>query len=251
MSVNKRLVDRRLECPMRFACWILIALALVGLSIQAHTPPDSTVNPQTGFIETVDARWSGVNWEIRRSVDPGPGQSITNEDVCIDSNDDVDPRLDISAAGNTWVTWWRDLSTDQVHIRKHTLATKTWGSDRLISSENEDSHNPEIAYDGTSPWVAYEVHGASSQSIAVGIISDEPDPIGVRTILRTTSYSGDADVDIHAEGGHLWVTWVDSGSHVGWSEHDANGWSVPSYESYSGSSVAAARSSIRAAVLGL
>jgi hypothetical protein len=56
---------------------------------------------------------------------------------------------------------------------------------------------------------------------------------------------------IQAESGKLWVTWVDSSSHVGWVQYDytLESWSGVSVESYASETVADARGRIRTEVL--
>jgi hypothetical protein len=165
--------------------------------------------------------------------------------------DDLSPRFAIDDAGVAWVTWWCDLATDQVHLRNFSFETMTYGPDRLISGTAENARNPEIAYDGTSMALVYEVHGTSGTSIAVGIIADEPDPVPTVT-LRTTTYTGQLGLQVRAESAHLWVTWIDDAAYVGWSEYsyETQQWSAPTYACYSGSSVASVREAIQATVMG-
>ena len=56
---------------------------------------------------------------------------------------------------------------------------------------------------------------------------------------------------VRAEGGHVWVTWIDSATHVAWSTYDAarDAWSLPRYEPYDGVAADLARAAVRTAVL--
>jgi len=232
-----------------FAVWVA---TLSVSAVWATDPPDSAVNPQSGYIESVDALVSSGNLNVRFTLDPGPGHSTSSAMLTSNTADDDAPRLEISASGDTWVVWWRNTGTPQIRVRKHTHATNTWGSDRLASSSSEASRRPELVLSDGTPWIAYEVLSGSSTSVAVLAIEDEPQPIGVRTVLRTTTFGGDVDTQIHALTGHLWSTWVDDATHVGWSEYDATNeaWSNPSYESFANDSVAAARGRIASSVTG-
>ena len=165
--------------------------------------------------------------------------------------DDLSPKFAVDSYGEAWVTWWCDLTTDQVHLRKYSFETMSYGPDRVVSGGTENARNPEIAYDGIDMAIAYEVHGATGTSIKAGIIADEPDPIPTVT-LRTTTYAGPLSVQIQSEASHLWVTWIDDGSYVGWSEfsYATQQWSAPAYSCYTGSSVAAVRGAIQASVMG-
>jgi hypothetical protein len=160
--------------------------------------------------------------------------------------------LVIPASGDTWVVWWRDADSDQVLIRKHVYGGG-WNDEELVSIEGDDSRDPEITYDGTNPWVIFESDDTAGTSVDVRAIHDDPNPFGALTSIATTSYSGDLNVLIHADGGHLWATWVDSASEVGWSEYDyaSETWELVSYESYEADTVQDARSRIRDTVLGI
>jgi hypothetical protein len=236
-----------------FVRWVATsALAICAVTAPlASDPPDSQVNPQSGSIETVDSYWTGSHYRVRHVINPGDGQLIQVSYLTTGSIDDNAPRVAISAAGDTWAVWWRDDATDEVLIRKRTYSSGTWGAERLVSNSSENSQSPQILHDGTKPWVAYHatVQGGTKIAVAAGTDSPDPwDPLG----LRTTTYAGDVDVLIHFESSHLWVTWVDSASNVGWCEYDyaTSAWSSPSNESYASDNVTAARGRIRAGVLG-
>ena len=208
------------------ACLALL-LAFSGTCL-ADDPPDSEVNPQTGFIETVTTIWDGSNHAVRLTIDRGALPSVTAQ-VATGTTDELGPRIAIASSGKVSVVWTRDGSTGQVLVRARTPSG--WGSNRLVSDSSENSRNPELVYDGAATRVVYEIHGASSKSVAVSIIGDEPDPIGTRKIVATGAWTGDLDARIQAEAGHVWVTWVHDGSEVGWSELTGSGaWTTAAYE---------------------
>jgi hypothetical protein len=233
----------------RSALWILAAVT-AGTAL-ADDAVDMKVNPQNSYVEEVRSEYVASSYDIRLLISQGLDTDPTVYYVSTNAADDRSPRVEISPAGDTWITWWRDLATDEVRVREFQHASQTLGADRLVSQSTENARNPEIVYDGATPWVVYEVHGGSSKSIAVAHITDEPDPVGPGVTLRTTSYGGNMDARIHHASGHLWVTWVDGTSDVGWSEYDTGeeSWSAAAYESYSGSTVGAARQAIRNSVL--
>jgi len=217
----------------------------------ASDPPDSAVNPASGFIEIVDATLGvGSNYNIRHVVNPGGGDPPAVLVLSNNSLDDLDPRIRIGPGGDTWVVWWRDGSTDEVLCRVHDYSTDTWSSEHALSTAEESARNPEIVYDGTNAWVAYEFNTTEGIGIGVLGIEENPDPFG-RDVVATTSFTGDVDTRIHAESGNLWVTWVDNATYVGWSEysHATSSWASPGYESYASDSVSAARARVRTTVL--
>lgn len=232
---------------------VLSTLILFGaLTALAADPPDSRINPQSGAIETVDTTPSGGASGVRHTTTASSGQprlvvQLTNPTV-----DDNAPRIAISTAGETWVTWWRSSTPSQVFARSRSYGSGTWATERRISVASEDSRSPEIAHDGSTAWIAYEIPGTNVTSIAVAGGTDNPDPWTARLVLATTGFSGDPDTTIDVVSGHLWVTWVDSTTQVGWCEYDyaAQSWSAPSYVSYASDSVNDARERIRTAVLG-
>jgi hypothetical protein len=236
----------------RFVVSVVATIFAVGIIAFATDPPSSQVNPQSGFIELTDAAWESSNYNVRHVVNPGNNQPLQVTVLSSNSADDLGARLAIADNGNTWVVWWRDGSTDQVLSRKRTYSGGTWGSETVVSNSGEQSRNPELVYDGTYRWLVYEIVDGGTTSIGVcgGIGDTQPWP--GRTIIGSTSYTGDLDTMIHTESGKLWTSWVDSSSNVAWSQYNYSNqtWSTTTTETYGNDSVAAARARIRTAVLG-
>jgi len=230
----------------------LAVCAAIGLATVAAfgvDPPDLEINTLTGLVETVDATWSGSNFNVRYSVINGAGSLTSTVILTANSADDLDPRIAINPGGNAYVVWWRDAATDKIVFRKRTLATGAWGAEQAVGLSNESSSRPRIAIASGSPWVAYQIQGPRTRNIGVQIIDDSPEPF--RTILGTTSFGGDLDVQINSVAGHLWVTWVDSAQRVGYAEYafDKRVWLPTGYESFSSDSLAEARTRIEISVL--
>jgi len=241
---------RRVRSVLRLGAGCLLCL-LPGLAL-ASDPPDSAVNPRSGIIETADSHWAGAKFLVRHAIHAGRGQSPVVFEVSGIQDDDPEPRLAIGPTGDTWVLWRRSVPSNQVLVRKRTYSTSAWSAERVVSASGQDAVRPRIVCDGTSPWVAYLATTTSGTAIAtVRIIDDGPDPFGP-LLVATTSYAGDLDMQLNAEAGHLWVTWVDGAATVGWSAYDygTGTWTLPAYESYTGDSDAAARNRIAATVLG-
>jgi len=226
------------------------AALLAGSVAGASDPPDSAVNPQSGFVETVDATWNQTDYDVRHVVDSGPPAKVTL--LASGSEDDRGPRIALAPNGDTFVVWWRDRVVDGILVMRRDHATDTWGTERLASDGDEDSRHPEIVHDGQTAWAAWEIDSGGGTDVAVSALPTEPSPFPGRTVLASTSYGGDVDVLIEADGGSLWVTWVDSGTQVGWSAYDAatGTWTTADYESYAEDDVPSARARIRSAVSG-
>ena len=229
----------------------LVAVIAIGTAgaVAGVDPPDLEVNAVSGLIETVDATWSGSNYNVRYTVMNTSGFQSNSLLLSTNSHDDVDPRIAINPSGNAYVAWWRDQSVDAVVYRKHTYLTGAWSAERTVGLASESNSRPRVIYDGGKIWVGYQIQNARSRSIGVQIIDDDPEP--VRSIIGTTSYTGDIDLQIQFEAGHLWVTWIDTSSRAAYSEYsyDKRTWSSTAYESYSSDSVDAARTRIRNLIL--
>lgn len=229
---------------------VLVCAAQVAAADPTEDTPDSEVNPQSGYIETVDPVQSGSNQDLRYVIDHGISSS-----VFLISNDpapDQRPRMRLAPNGDSWVVWWRDETVDTVLFRKRSYSTGSWASERVLSASSESSRDPVVAYDGSSAWVAYAFDDTDGTAVGVNKAVDEPDPISDRVKLAEPEFGGELDVLILTESGHLWVTWVDSSSDVGWCEYDygSETWSSPTYESYATDSVEDARERVRSSVIG-
>jgi hypothetical protein len=226
-------------------------IALASCAVFAVDPPDLRINTVSGLIEAVDATWSGANYNVRYTATDESGRQTASLLLTSNGKNDFDPRIAVSLEGDAWVTWWRDSSPNLIVYRKHVYATGVWEPERVVGDVAESDSRPRIAYFGDTPWVVYQIQGVKSRSVGAQIIDDDPEP--VRSIIATTTYPGDLDLQIQAESGRLWVTWIDTGSRVGYSVlTDAKGvWAPPAYESYATDSVASARARIRTRLIGI
>ena len=233
----------------RWLCGLVVVLAMT-CSAGASDPPDSAINPSTGNIEIADPVWAGTNQNIDFVVQIS-GQKPQVHTVTDNSLDDLRPRIAHASNGDAWVTWWRDDATDAVLIRKRHLSDGSWDAERLLSDPGESSRNPSIVHDGTNAWVAFEFDDQADTGIAVEMILDDPDPVGIRVMVGTTDFGDTTAPMARAAQGHLWVTWIDSASDVGWAEYDyaSETWSLSLTESYALDSVEDARGRIRDTVV--
>lgn len=215
--------------------------------------PDSQDNPVSGVIETADTPWSGTNYDIRHVSAAGGGHPQVITTLTTDSHNDFGARLAISSVnGDSWVAWWRDLTVDQVLVRRRIYATGAWSAERVQSVSGESSRHPSVAFDGSHAWIGYEATGTGGATILKAkAIDDDPAPFLTATVVATTSYTGATQSHIQSESGHLWLSWVDSETEVGWCRYDAGTatWSAPAFESYADDTVEDARARIRSSIL--
>ncbi len=230
---------------------VIAAIVLASVAAFAVDPPDVHINVMSDLIETVDATWSGSNYNVRYTQTTSAGEQTASLLLTTNAANDVDPRIASSQNGDAAVVWWRDLSTDALLYRKHSFATGAWSAERAAGGAGQSNSHPRVLYAGDKPWVAYQIQNPKNRSVAAQIIDDTPEPI--TSVVATTPYSGDLDIRLHAESGHLWLTWIDSSSYVGYAEYryDSSYWTLPAREPYSAGAVSAALSRIRTRLLGL
>jgi hypothetical protein len=239
----------------RFDRWIvvsaLIVLAAGAAAGAGFESPDSDVNPKNQDIETADPVWTGTNHDIQYVIKRSADSRFDVYEVSVHPLDDLRPRVAIAPNGDAWVAWWRDGAVDGVVVRKRNFAEGSWDAERVLSLPDEGSRNPVVVHDGAQAWVAYEFDDDDGETgIGVAIVIDEPDPIGIREDVAKTPCDDPLDLNLHAEGGRLWITWIDGDGEVGWVALQSGSWSLPLYESYAADSVEDARARIRDAVLG-
>ena len=230
--------------------------AIAGFVLASATafgvdPPDARINPVSSLIETVDTTWAGTNFNVRYTAATADGEQTNSLVLTTNAANDIDPRIAISPNGDTTVVWWRDLATDAVLYRKHSYTTGAWTAERVAGGAGQSNSHPRVIYAAGKPWMAYQVQNAKNRSVAAQIIDETPEPIP--SLVATTAYAGDLDIRFHAESGHLWLTWIDSSSYVGYSEYiySSQYWALPSREPYSAGGVLSALARVRSRILGL
>jgi len=231
-------------------CSVFAGVLVASAATFSADPPDLKINVASGLIEVVDAAWSGNNYNVRFSQVTSAGVQVASTVLTSSPGNDLDPRIASAPSGETVVVWWRDSRYDIVLFRLRAATTGLWGPERTVGRTTESGNHPRVVYSSGMPWVAYQIQTSKTlRSVGASLIDDDPEPF--RSIIATTSYTGDLDIHIESEMNHLWVTWVDNASQVGYSEYDAQQglWAVPTYESFASDSVTAARSRIRENVL--
>jgi hypothetical protein len=231
----------------QFAIAAIVLTPTVALCIDA---PDLRINPVSELVEVVDAAWSGSNYNVRYTQVTPDGEQRASTLLTTNTANDNDPRIDSTPTGDAIVVWWRDAKVDAVIYRKRKLDSGVWGPERVVGRTTESGSHPRIVLSNGVPWVAYQIQNSKTRSIGASIIDSDPEPF-LRVIIGTTTFTGDLDIQIESELDHLWVTWIDNATSVGFSEYDSQTglWSLPRYESFAGETVTAARERIRENVL--
>jgi len=238
---HRRVARRRLPS-------ICLLALLISFTRLAASEPDLEFNVVSGYVESVDIDGSNGD-RARHTEDQGQGGCRTV--TLVSGGAAAVPRIAIhKTTGDSWIVWWTAGATDEVRYVVRDAGTGAWSAEAVLSESGENSRNPEVVHNGDEVWIAYEIAGAERSIAVVGII-DEPEPFG-RTVVATTPYAGNIDTLIHSEAGHVWVTWIDSESEVGWSEYDhaSEIWGATQFVTYAGSTVDSIRKAIRATVVG-
>lgn len=234
--------------PAIFVLGFLLATARVP----AIDAPHAAVNPVSGSIELTTAVLTSGQFQIRYEEYPEEGGYPVISLLSDSEFDDLDPRIGVNSKGGTSIVWWRARETPEVLYRSRDLATGTWSGELRISAKGEVARNPELAHAANTTWIAYESQTSTETQMKVVPITDGPEPIPPTLVVGTTSCTGDAEVAVLAESGHVWISWIDSSSQLAWSQFDAqtNTWTSPQLESTAQVSIEQARAQIRATVLG-
>jgi len=238
----------RIAYPMRFILLLGLLWALTGVALgdDAFT----VANPLTGQTEAV---WSAVlpgsSAEIFYSVLQGSGWS-PSERITSNSLPDQEPHLAISSSGDRKAVWWKDGTVDAVFFAEKPASGGSWSTPSQVSDGQENARSPQVATSFGMALVAYEGVPASGYRKVIVAKEDSPDPWG-RTLVATSSQSTSLSIRIHKESGHIWIDWIDSNNHLGWSEYVYGYWGAAQYESYNGpNDITPGRARIRSDVLG-
>lgn len=227
---------------------LLSALFVPG-TVLADAAPDLEVNPVTGKIEAIavsaEAGGRVLHIEDGGWTDPAVATVVSTEPA-------AQSRLAIKETGETWAVW-EDVATGQVRYAVRNPDTKAWAQERILSRPGEVGRSPRIVHAGAATWIAYEARVGASSVVAVSGIIDSPEPFpptGIAVVLGASILG--INLDLQAEQGRVWVTWLDGPLFVGWSAYDPGSgtWSPPVVRSLLGTSVGAARDRIRSEVLG-
>jgi hypothetical protein len=229
----------------------IVAIALASATAFGVDPPDARINPVASLIETVDSAWYGNDYNVRYTATTIDGAETISYFLTTNTANDVDPRIAIAPSGDTAVVWWRDLATDAVMYRKHSFTTGLWSAERLAGTALKSNSHPRVAFANGKFWLAFQIQNTKNRSVAAQVIDDTPEPIPA--IVATTAFPGDLDIRLHVESGHLWLTWIDSSSYVGYSEYlyTSQYWAIPAREPFSAGGVLTALARIRSRILGL
>ena len=239
--------------------------ALAGLILLATTPhplaqascvSQTAQNPITLNEERVVLVHDGHDFEIEWSEQIS-GVWVNQYLVTQNTNDDSCPHLSFFPDGSTAVVWREDGAQGQIKYRARNLGNgaPAWQAAAIsVSGGVSNASVPwAVVHDGT-PWVAW--HEATASGIQLmGGGGDYPTPWPTRFIsdlIAIPNSTVTLALTIESESGHLWVTWIDSASAIGYSEwsSETEAWEPAGSEPYANpADIPAARQRVRDAIL--
>jgi hypothetical protein len=207
--------------------------------------PDLAIGSSGTTAHAVWALWNGTDYDIALAEWSG-GDWSEPEFLTQSAVDDVEPRLNLLDGGGLGVVWWRDGATRSVFYSERG-ATGPFGPEIQISEPGDESLHPSVASTGAVTYVAFEEVGSAQRTVIV----EKKTGAGpfVPEVIAITSRQACIDVAVHEAGGIVWVDWIDSDSHMGWSKLTETGWASPSFEPYTVSDIDRARLAIKGKAL--
>ncbi len=235
---------------------LLLAGAALGSDGTRAPSFHAVLNPATGLTETVWAPsppeaphqvlhsiLSAGGWSAPAPVNGAPLAAPAR-----------DPRLSISPSGDRLVVWWQEgggSEHDTVWQSAQPAAGGAWTSPERVEDGAEDIREPESIFSNGVFFVACQtgVPGARRR-VQVRTKQEGPDPWPV-CFDHPALFTGDLELQIHSENGHVWVDWVDTDVTLRWAELHGCAWDPPRSEPIDRpGGVAGARLRVREFVLG-
>jgi hypothetical protein len=150
--------------------------------------------------------------------------------------DELDPYLAVDPSnGSVHVLYWVDDAEPRV---MHTFAPadlSSWSTPQLVSAPGVAACRPSAAFSDGTLRVAYEMHssglGNAPRQIAVAELDGQEFS---SEIVATTQHALNNWPRIHAEGGELWIDWIDAADGMAWTHRvESGGWASILVEPYS------------------
>ena len=157
--------------------------------------------------------------------------------ISSDPGDDLDPRWWQDATGTIHAVWWRhgaDGANDSVLYARRISGAPGFTTEELVSLSSESARAPSLVVrpDGTV-LVGYETDaGGGLKNIQVAskaTLLSAFQPV----VLASTPFPEATTPEAERTSSHVWTTWIDSPTRVGYSELINGIWSTPAFETYS------------------
>ena len=86
--------------------FVIAAIFLSSSAALCVDAPDLRINQASGFVEVVDAAWSGSNYNVRYTQVMTNGEPKGSSLLSSNAANDIDPRIVSAPRGDAVVVWW-------------------------------------------------------------------------------------------------------------------------------------------------
>ena len=201
--------------------------AVVGLSVLPGAPPTFVWASQvaSGNHDPVYAQFVNGTWTA-----PIP--------IATNAGDDLDPQWRQDASGAIHAVWWRAAAGGGGGVVLY--ATKAPGAPHFsveeeVSQPGEAARNPSLAVlPSGEVLVAYETDAVNGERWIVTASKADQMAAFAAQFSAATAHSDEVHPVLRLRGEHVLLSWVDSGTAVGYIERAIGGWLDPvAQEGYS------------------
>ena len=151
------------------------------------------------------AHWNGLTW-------------TTPEFVTSDTENHIDPRINLSAVGGIQIVWAVDGEDSRILFSRRRIDDGRWSDPVRVTAPREHVANPTIAAIGDSVWVAYEevveVDGEVRPMITVREF--DPDSANVNAWRLPTQLLKFSEPILHVGRDRAWLEWRFSQDQFAW-----------------------------------
>ncbi len=164
---------------------------------------------EDGTHRIVVARWDGNDWS-----DPEP--------VTDGTMDTSDPAVDVSPSGLLAVAWWEPETGTLAWVRRKQPGG-TWEEPESVGSGAGTRRFPAVAATGNDVFVAFSLETpAGTFEVRVARRTEGWDERTIDTGLTESRWRGRGDVavEIHEQGGRVWIDWLRSADELATSRLD-------------------------------
>lgn len=133
------------------------------------------------------------------------------------SADERDPALAVAPDGTVHVLYSVAGEPPRVYHRQAPPDLSSWSDPVAVSGPKEPAAGARAVFHGGILHAVYEVDDFGFGSAQKRIVVARLTPGGfVSETVATTSNEGPVRPEIHAEGGRLWVEWIDAPGEIAW-----------------------------------
>ena len=149
-----------------------------------------------------------------------------------------DPAITSTPSGGSKIVFWRNMPASEIWMVERTSSAAAWSVPHKVSASSDPASYPSTAMAFGKVHIGYEVTRADGTKdiIVAGRLDNNPAASFQPEVIAHIGYTGKADVEVESHGAHLWVSWIQSATQLGWSSWQGGIWSPVQFENYSSQS---------------